>query len=93
MTQDSRPMTILVTGGLGFIGSNLVPELRRREHNVWTCDLGHSEGSDHIRCDVTKYRQLREYSNSTALIMSIIWQQNTGAGTVKTTTRIYGSPT
>ncbi|MDI6846761.1 MAG: NAD-dependent epimerase/dehydratase family protein [Candidatus Bathyarchaeia archaeon] len=30
---------ILVTGGLGFIGSNLVPELERRGHEVWICDL------------------------------------------------------
>ena len=51
---------ILVTGGLGFIGSNLVPELRRRGHEVWVCDLGHSEGPNYIRCDVTKYRQLEK---------------------------------
>jgi dTDP-glucose 4,6-dehydratase len=49
---------ILVTGGQGFIGSNLVPELRKRGHDVWVCDLGHSEGPNYIRCDVTKYRQL-----------------------------------
>lgn len=49
---------ILVTGGLGFIGSNLVPELRKRGHEVWSCDLRHSEGPNYIRCDVTKYRQL-----------------------------------
>src|SRR4030043_2007088 len=49
---------ILVTGGLGFIGSNLVPELRKRRHEVWVCDLGHSEGPNYIRCDVAKYRQL-----------------------------------
>ncbi len=49
---------ILVTGGLGFIGSNLVPELRKRGHEVWICDLRHSEGPNYIRCDVTKYRQL-----------------------------------
>ena len=51
-------MKILVTGGLGFIGSNLVPELRKRGHEVWVCDLGHSEGPNYIRGDVTKYRQL-----------------------------------
>lgn len=49
---------LLVTGGLGFIGSNLVPELRRRGHEVWVCDLGHSEGPHYARCDVAKYRQL-----------------------------------
>jgi len=51
---------ILVTGGLGFIGSNLVPELRRRGHDVWVCDLGHSEGPNYIRCDVCKFRQLEK---------------------------------
>ena len=51
---------MLVTGGLGFIGSNLVPELKRRGHVVWVCDLYHSEGPDYTRCDVTKYRQLEK---------------------------------
>lgn len=49
---------ILVTGGLGFIGSNLTPELRKRNHEVWVCDLKHAEGPNYIRCDVTQYRQL-----------------------------------
>ena len=49
---------ILVTGGLGFIGSNLVPELRKRGHDVWVCDLGQSEGPNYIRGDVAEYRQL-----------------------------------
>jgi len=51
---------ILVTGGQGFIGSNLVPELRKRGHNVWVCDLGHSEDPNYTRCDVAKYRQLEK---------------------------------
>jgi len=49
---------ILVTGGRGFIGSNLVPELRSRGHDVWVCDLGHAEGPNYVRCDVSKHRQL-----------------------------------
>ena len=51
---------ILVTGGLGFIGSNLVPELRKRHHQVWVCDLGHSGEPSYIRCDVSKYRQVEQ---------------------------------
>jgi len=49
---------ILVTGGTGFIGSNLVREVERRGHDVWKCDLGHSEAENYVRCDVSKYRQV-----------------------------------
>ena len=49
---------ILVTGGLGFIGSNLVRELRSRGHDVWVCDILHSTDPKAIRCDVSKFRQL-----------------------------------
>jgi len=49
---------ILVTGGLGFIGSSLVRELRRRGHEVWICDILHSSDPKSIRCDVSKFRQL-----------------------------------
>ncbi len=51
---------ILVTGGRGFIGSNLVPELRKRGHQVWICDLMHSSEDKYIRCDITKYRQVEK---------------------------------
>lgn len=51
-------MKILVTGGAGFIGSNLVPKLRKWGHDVWVCDLGQSGEPNYIRCDVSRYRQL-----------------------------------
>lgn len=51
---------ILVTGGLGFIGSNIIRELKRRGHEVWSCDLMHSEEPNYIRCDVTQFRQLEK---------------------------------
>ncbi len=56
-------MKILVTGGLGFIGSNLVPELKSRGHEVWICDLGQSERLNYIRYDVSKFRQLEKIFN------------------------------
>ncbi|MFQ5786415.1 MAG: NAD-dependent epimerase/dehydratase family protein [Thermodesulfobacteriota bacterium] len=49
---------ILVTGGKGFIGTNLIIELRRRGHEVWSCDIVHAEDENHIRADVTSYWQM-----------------------------------
>lgn len=51
---------VLVTGGLGFIGTNLIHELECRGHEVWACDLFHSERCNYIRCDVSKYRQVEK---------------------------------
>jgi len=51
-------LNILVTGGHGFIGSNLVKELEERHHHVWTCDLYNSHRERYSRCDVREYRQL-----------------------------------
>ena len=49
---------ILVTGGAGFIGTNLVNELKNRGHEVTTLDLLHNDRSNYIRADVKNYRQL-----------------------------------
>ena len=49
---------ILITGGAGFIGTNLVRELNSRGHEVISCDLYNTERDSYIRCDVREYRQL-----------------------------------
>ena len=49
---------ILVTGGAGFIGTNLTNELRSRGHDVWTCDIIQGEDPQHIRADTGVYQQI-----------------------------------
>jgi dTDP-glucose 4,6-dehydratase len=50
--------TILVTGGAGFIGTNLARELRGRGHEVFTVDLLNNEGDGYARCDVRNLRHI-----------------------------------
>jgi dTDP-glucose 4,6-dehydratase len=52
--------TVYVTGALGTLGSKLVPELQKRGHSVWGCDLKHSEHDWCTRADVSNYRQITE---------------------------------
>ncbi len=54
----AKSKTILVTGGLGFIGTGLVRLLKSGGHQVWTCDLKHSDQENYLRCDISKYRQI-----------------------------------
>jgi dTDP-glucose 4,6-dehydratase len=49
---------ILVTGGRGFIGTNLTNELRSRGHRIWTCDILQGEDPQHFKVDVGDYQQL-----------------------------------
>ncbi|MFA5294506.1 MAG: NAD(P)-dependent oxidoreductase [Methanoregulaceae archaeon] len=49
---------ILVTGGAGFIGTNLVHELESRGHEVYPIDLYNTERENYERVDVRNYRQL-----------------------------------
>ncbi len=49
---------ILVTGGSGFIGTNLVNELRSRGHEVIAADLLNNDREDYVRTDVRYFRQL-----------------------------------
>jgi dTDP-glucose 4,6-dehydratase len=49
---------ILVTGGLGAVGSYLVKELRGRGHSVFICDLPHHHDPQYARCDVGEFREV-----------------------------------
>jgi dTDP-glucose 4,6-dehydratase len=49
---------ILITGGRGFIGTNLTIELRSRGHEVLTCDVLQGEDPQHIKADVYVYQQM-----------------------------------
>ena len=51
-------MKILVTGGSGFIGTNLCLELARRKHSYLACDIYHNDRDNYVRCDVSNHRQL-----------------------------------
>jgi dTDP-glucose 4,6-dehydratase len=53
-------MLILVTGGLGAVGSYLVRELRQRGHDTWINDLRHHHDPKYLRGDVGDYRQLEK---------------------------------
>ena len=48
----------MVTGGAGFIGTNLVNELRSRGHEVMAADLMNNERDGYVRADVKNYRQV-----------------------------------
>jgi len=57
---------ILVTGGAGFIGTNLVNELEKRGHEVIACDAYNTEREHYFRADVRNFRQIeRIFDNHT----------------------------
>jgi len=51
---------ILITGGKGFIGTNLAAELKSRGNEVWTLDIIHGAEENHFRADVSSYWQLEK---------------------------------
>lgn len=64
-------MNILVTGGLGTVGSGLIKILQDRKHHVVACDLQHqpdqygfslrsdAKTPSYVRCDVGEFHQLQ----------------------------------
>ena len=50
--------SILVTGGLGAVGTYLVEELRGRGHNVFVVDICHHHEPEYARCDVGEFHQV-----------------------------------
>jgi dTDP-glucose 4,6-dehydratase len=54
---------ILITGGAGFIGTNLKNELLSRGYRVIACDLYNTDQNNYIRCDIGQYRQLKAVFN------------------------------
>ena len=53
-------MKILVTGSEGTLGRPLVAQLKKNGHDVWCCDLQHSNTPQFFRADVGIYRQIEK---------------------------------
>ena len=51
-------MKILITGGAGFIGTNLANELRLRGHDIFLIDQFNTDKNNYERCDVKSFFQL-----------------------------------
>ena len=51
---------ILITGGAGFIGSNLEPELLNRGHEVYIMDRLRLTRDNYFRGDINEYVRMRE---------------------------------
>ena len=49
---------VLVTGGVGAVGTYLVKELRSRGHEVFVADHKHTREPNYARCDVGEFRQV-----------------------------------
>ncbi len=56
-TRKKERMKILVTGGMGAVGTYLCTELKRRGQDVAVMDRGHAPGPSYFRGDVGECRQ------------------------------------
>lgn len=52
-------MKVFITGINGVLGSTLKEKLRSQGHDVWGCDLTHSDDRQIMRADIAERRQLR----------------------------------
>jgi len=52
-------MKVLVTGGGGFVGSEVVYQLRKKGYEVYATDISKREGVDYL--DVTRLEQIQDY--------------------------------
>src|SRR6185503_4261316 len=99
-------MRILVTGGLGIVGSGLVKELRSRGHEVVSSDLHHQpdeigfslrtdvDPPGYARCDVGEFRQVERFSSERdRSTMYFTAPPNSADGTERTFTKPFGVPT
>ena len=57
--MTKKQLNTLVTGGAGFIGTNLCNELKSRGHHIIACDLLNNDRYSYIRADVRSIRQLQ----------------------------------
>ena len=55
-----KKLKILITGGSGFIGTNLFHELTKRDHDVYRIDLSNTNLNNYKRCDVSNIRVLNQ---------------------------------
>lgn len=61
MIKRLKRLKILVTGGLGAIGTLLTQKLREQGHEVWVGDLPHNEDSYYRRLDVANFREAQRF--------------------------------
>ena len=76
MSSAEGTSRILVTGGAGTIGRGLVEELRKRRHQVVSCDRSHSGNEKsfsipgdaieptYVRCNISDYREVERVFTS-----------------------------
>lgn len=56
-------MKILITGGLGFIGSHLEPVLKKRGHRVYIMDRVRTDRENYYRGDICDYSRMEHIFN------------------------------